>query len=60
MDHRRIKRKTNSILGFKGFESASITITGIEVFQMIKKKQIKSIKTVLEEVKFIEQLFIVG
>jgi len=54
-DHRRIKRKTNSILGFKSF-----TIAGIEAFQMIKKKQICTIVTVLDEVKFIEQLFVVG
>jgi len=59
-DHRRIKRKTNSILGFKSFESASITIAGIEVFQMIKKNQIQEITTTLDEVKFIEQLFVVG
>jgi transposase-like protein len=31
-NHRRIKRKTNSILGFKSFDTATITIAGIEVF----------------------------
>jgi len=58
-DHRRIKRKTNPIMGFMCFESATITIAGIEVFQMIKKNQIQEITTVLDEVEFIEQLFIV-
>jgi len=51
-DHRRIKRKTNSILGFNSFNSASITVAGIE-------KQINEITTVLDEVKFIKQLFVV-
>jgi transposase-like protein len=59
-DHRQIKRKTNSILGFKSFDTAVITIAGIEVFQMIKKNQIEKIKTVQQEVKFVEQLFMVG
>ncbi len=38
-DHRRIKRKTNSILGFKSFDTASITIARIGMFHMIKKNQ---------------------
>lgn len=58
-DHRRIKRKTNTILGFKSFESATITIAGIEAFQMLKKKQVHNMVTVQDEVKFIEQLFAV-
>jgi len=37
-DHRRIKRNTNSILGFKSFESASITIAGYRSIPNDKEK----------------------
>jgi putative transposase len=39
-DHRFIKWRTLFMLGFKSFESASRTLTGIEVIQMIKKGQV--------------------
>jgi putative transposase len=38
-DHRFIKRRTRPMLGFKSFHSASATLEGIEVAQMIRKKQ---------------------
>lgn len=38
-DHRFIKRRTRPMLGFKSFKSASATLEGIEVAQMIRKKQ---------------------
>jgi len=38
-DHRFNKRITKHMLGFKAFHSASATIAGIEVAQMIRKKQ---------------------
>ncbi|MDP2520844.1 IS6 family transposase [Shimia thalassica] len=38
-DHRFIKRRTRPMLGFKSFSSASATLEGIEVAQMIRKKQ---------------------
>ncbi|MFT7611911.1 MAG: putative transposase [Parvicellaceae bacterium] len=38
-DHRFIKRRINSGLGFKDFESAKRTISGIEVVRIIQKKQ---------------------
>ncbi len=41
-DHRGIKRITNSILGFKSFRSARITLNGIEVVHMLRKMQIPS------------------
>lgn len=41
-DHRRIKRKTNLTLGFKSFDTTSITIAGIELFQMLTKNQIET------------------
>jgi transposase-like protein len=40
-DHRRIKRITRSMLGFKNFHSAQATLAGIEVVAMIKKGQMK-------------------
>ncbi|WP_120634179.1 IS6 family transposase [Ruegeria sp. EL01] len=38
-DHRFIKRRTRPMLGFKSFESASATLSGIEVAHMIRKGQ---------------------
>jgi len=39
-DHRRIKRRIRIMTGFKGFESAQRTLSGIEVVSIIKKDQI--------------------
>lgn len=39
-DHRHVKWKFQRGLGFKDFESARRTIAGIEILQMIKKKQV--------------------
>jgi putative transposase len=39
-DHRFIKWRTQYVLGFKNFESASRTLSGIEMVGMIKKGQI--------------------
>ena len=39
-DHRMIKRRIMLGLGFKEFESAKRTISGIEVVRMIKKNQL--------------------
>jgi len=41
-DHRFIKKRTRLMLGFKSFRSASATLDGIEVAQMIRKKQFGS------------------
>lgn len=38
-DHRGIKRITNSMLGFKSFDSATITLAGIEMVHMLRKRQ---------------------
>jgi transposase-like protein len=40
-DHRHIKRVTNPMSGFKNFHSESSTIAGIELMNMIKKRQFK-------------------
>ena len=41
-DHRFITRRTQPMLGFKSFSSASATLEGIEVTQMIRKNQFNS------------------
>jgi transposase-like protein len=38
-DHRRIKRRVRPMLGFKRFDTASVTIRGIELAEKIKKQQ---------------------
>jgi putative transposase len=40
-DHRAIKRIVKGMLGFKSFNTASITLNGIEMVRMIKKGQIE-------------------
>ena len=39
-DHRGVKRITRPMLGFKAFEAAQSTLTGIELMHMIKKRQL--------------------
>ena len=41
-DHRFIKKRIRPMLGFKAFNSAAATLDGIEVAQMIRKKQFGS------------------
>ena len=38
-DHRRVKQRGRPMLGFKDFDHAAITITGIELVHQIKKQQ---------------------
>ena len=40
-DHRRVKRITRPMLGFKSFHSAQNTLAGIELVAMLKKGQMK-------------------
>jgi transposase-like protein len=41
-DHRRIKQRTRPMLGFKRFDNAAVTISGIELVQKIPKHQFKT------------------
>jgi transposase-like protein len=41
-DHRRIKQRIRPMLRFKRFETAAITITGIELAEKIRKHQFKT------------------
>jgi DDE superfamily endonuclease len=38
-DHRRIKQRVRPMLGFKRFETAAVTIRGVELAEKIKKHQ---------------------
>jgi IS6 family transposase len=58
-DHRFIKKIIIPMLGFKNFESACSTISGIESMHMIHKGQAGT-STVAEEVALINQLFCVA
>jgi len=40
-DHRRIKQRIMPMLGFKRFDTATVTISGIELAEKIKKAQFK-------------------
>src|SRR6266446_6078277 len=40
-DHRAVKRLTGPMLGFKAFEAAQSTLTGIELMHMLRKGQLE-------------------
>jgi IS6 family transposase len=44
------------MLGFKSFETAKRTISGIEIMHMIHKGQVEEIRDVLSEVQSISEL----
>jgi transposase-like protein len=58
-DHRNIKRLVKPMMGFKSFNSARRTLSGIEAMSMIKKGQVKGIRKGdgVSQTKFIEELF---
>jgi len=41
-DHRRIKQRIRPMLGFKRFDHAAVTISGIELAEQSKKGQFKT------------------
>lgn len=57
-DHRFIKKRVRTMLGFKSFHTAKIIVSAIQVMHMIKKKQTHQRGTsVQNEIKFIHKLF---
>ena len=44
------------MLGFKNFETAKRTISGIEIMHMIHKGQVEEIRDVFTEVQFISDI----
>ena len=57
-DHRFIKKRVHSMLGFTSYETATSILKGIEAMHMIKKGQLhQRVKPVQNEVKFVHKLF---
>jgi transposase-like protein len=58
-DHRHIKRIVKPMMGFKTFNSARKTLSGIEAMNMIRKGQVKGVKPgdSGSGIKFIEAIF---
>lgn len=59
-DHRNIKKRiTRPMMGFKSFNSARRTLSGIEAMNMIRKGQVKGIEqgNSVSQGKFIEAIF---
>jgi putative transposase len=40
-DHRGVKRVTRPMLGFKSFDAAQCTLTGVELMHMLRKGQLE-------------------
>ena len=57
-DHRFIKKRVRSMLGFKSFRTAKAIISGIEAMHMVKKGQlVLQDKSAQNQVKIIHKLF---
>lgn len=57
-DHRFIKRRVRSMLGFKSLRTATLILSGIEAMHMMKKGQLhQRVNSVQNEVEFIHKLF---
>ncbi|HGE5782755.1 TPA: IS6 family transposase [Bacillus pseudomycoides] len=57
-DHRFIKKRVRSMLGFKSFRTATYILSGIEAMHMMKKKQLhQGGKSAQNQKDFIDKLF---
>jgi IS6 family transposase len=58
-DHRNIKRITKPMMGFKSFNSARRTLSGIEAMNLIRKGQVKEVEqgSSVSQAEFIESIF---
>ncbi|MBZ5753406.1 IS6 family transposase [Metabacillus rhizolycopersici] len=58
-DHRFIKKRVRSMLGFKTYETATSIVRGIEALHMMKKGQVhqQQVKSVQNRKEFIDKLF---
>ncbi|MBJ8031691.1 IS6 family transposase [Bacillus cereus group sp. N21] len=57
-DHRFIKRRVRSMLGFKSFKTAISILSGVEAMHMMKKGQlVLPVKSVPNQKQFIHKLF---
>ena len=55
-DHRRIKQRIRPMLGFKRFETATVTIHGIELAEKIKKNQF-NLRLLTEKIVTVRELW---
>ena len=55
-DHRRIKQRICPMLGFKRFETAAVTVRGIELAEKIKKHQF-NLKTLVRNLTTAPQIW---
>ncbi|PGY11977.1 IS6 family transposase [Bacillus cereus] len=57
-DHRFIKKRARSMLGFKSYKTAISILSGVETMHMMKKGQLHlQVKSAQNEVRFIRELF---
>ena len=57
-DHRCIKKRVRSMLGFKACETATSIVRGIEAMHMMKKGQVhQGVKSAQNRKEFIDKLF---
>nr|MBD3887475.1 DDE-type integrase/transposase/recombinase [Phormidium tenue FACHB-886] len=58
-DHRNIKRIVKPMMGFKSFNSARRTLSGIEAMSIIRKGQVKGVEQgdCISQSTFIESIF---
>ncbi len=57
-DHRFIKKRVRSMLGFKSYETATSILSGVEAMHMMKKGELNlQVKSAQNEVGFIHKLF---
>ncbi|MGG3523922.1 IS6 family transposase [Bacillus pseudomycoides] len=57
-DHRFIKKRVRSMLGFKSFRTATYILSGIEAMHMMKKNQLhQEVKSAQNQKEFIHQMF---
>ncbi|MFD0769228.1 IS6 family transposase, partial [Bacillus sp. CGMCC 1.60114] len=57
-DHRFIKKRVCSMLGFKSYKTATSILSGVEAMHMLKKGQLyPQVKSAQNEVRFIHKLF---
>ncbi|RFT66288.1 IS6 family transposase [Bacillus clarus] len=57
-DHRFIKKRVRSMLGFKSYETATSILSGVETMHMMKKGELHlQVKSAQNEVRFIHKLF---
>ena len=57
-DHRFIKERVRSMLGFKSYKTAISVLSSVEAMHMIKEEQIhQQVRTAQNEIEFIHKPF---